>query len=440
MRPPNGAWMMSCIPPASSKKRSAMTVSSWAPPRAPPSPRAGSGGAGPRPEADSRSSPSRQAERIRRATSSSSRSLPTSRESSIGARGRLAAPERHRGRLAVRVLDPHLPAAHALHPPGGRAEQEHVAGHALDREVLVEGADHLLLGLGDHRVAEGVGDGAAVGERGDPRARAAPAASPFTRSWCRCTREWPREVATPSASIFTTSSNSAAGRARGTGRRGGRARRGSSAFQSSRGAGGDDLLREHVERLLRHPHRVELARRGSTASSAAHSTSSSRVSAKSTPREIPPLWWPARPTRWSITAIARGEPELDDEVHRADVDAQLERGGRDHHRELAPLQLLLGGAAAARAPCCRGGRRPCPAPSRSPRSCATRSASLRVFGEDEQRLVLAGELDEPVVDLPPHLVARDRRRARRPASRPASSHGRRWPDLDHLAPGLAARR
>ena len=54
------------------------------------------------------------------------------------------------------------------------AELEDVAGQALDREVLVDGADDVVLGLEQHLVVGIVGNGAAGGDR--RQARAAPAA------------------------------------------------------------------------------------------------------------------------------------------------------------------------------------------------------------------------------------------------------------------------
>ena len=55
-----------------------------------------------------------------------------------------------------------------------RAEENDVAGHALDGEVLVQRADEGALGLGDHAVVRDLGDGAAALD-GDA-ACAAPAA------------------------------------------------------------------------------------------------------------------------------------------------------------------------------------------------------------------------------------------------------------------------
>ena len=70
---------------------------------------------------------------------------------------------------------------------------------------------------------------------------------------------------------------------------------------------GDDLLREHVERLLGDRQPVELA--AATASSnAAHSTRSSRDSGKSRPFGVPSTACPERPTRCRKLAIERGDP------------------------------------------------------------------------------------------------------------------------------------
>ena len=56
----------------------------------------------------------------------------------VAAARRLAEPERDVRRLALRVLDPHRAALDAQDAVGGVAELEHVAGQALDREILVD--------------------------------------------------------------------------------------------------------------------------------------------------------------------------------------------------------------------------------------------------------------------------------------------------------------
>ena len=88
----------------------------------------------------------------------------------VAAPRRLAQPERDRGRLAMRVLDPDDAALDPQDAIGCVAELEDVAGHALDREILVHGADRLVFRLQDHPVVGGVRDRAARGQRGQPRA------------------------------------------------------------------------------------------------------------------------------------------------------------------------------------------------------------------------------------------------------------------------------
>ena len=65
----------------------------------------------------------------------------------VAAPGRLAQPERNGRRHAVRVLHPDGAALDAQDAVRIVAQLEHVAGHALDREVLIHGADELVLGL-----------------------------------------------------------------------------------------------------------------------------------------------------------------------------------------------------------------------------------------------------------------------------------------------------
>ena len=74
----------------------------------------------------------------------------------------------------MRVLDPHHAALDAQDAIAPVAELEDVAGEALDGEILVHGADDVALGLEQDLIVGVVGDGAAGGERRQPRA--APAA------------------------------------------------------------------------------------------------------------------------------------------------------------------------------------------------------------------------------------------------------------------------
>ncbi len=73
----------------------------------------------------------------------------------------------------------------------------------------------------------------------------------------------------------------------------------------------------------------------------AASSRSPRYFGKITPFDGAPTWWPARPTRCRPRATLVGDLDLDDEVDRAHVDAQLEAAGRDEGRQAAGLELLL---------------------------------------------------------------------------------------------------
>ena len=76
--------------------------------------------------------------------------------------------------MPLGVLDPDRPALDALNAIRRVAELKNIARHALDGEILVHGADDQVLGLEQHLVIGRVGDRAARGQRGRPRA--APAA------------------------------------------------------------------------------------------------------------------------------------------------------------------------------------------------------------------------------------------------------------------------
>ncbi len=150
MRLPNGACMTSCMPPDSSKKRSSTSVRCVG--SAPSAARAAarysticSAAAWPTPTSRTSHSIAAAAPPRSRAASIASRSRDTAPDSSSAARRRLAEPERNARRRALRVLDPHRAALDAQDALRRVAELEDVAGQALDREVLVDRADHLRL-------------------------------------------------------------------------------------------------------------------------------------------------------------------------------------------------------------------------------------------------------------------------------------------------------
>ena len=84
------------------------------------------------------------------------------------AAGRFAEPEGDGGRRAVGVFDADDAFAFdAANAPGGGAEQEDVAGLALDGEVFVDGADERAFGFFDDAEVAGFGDHAAVEQGGE---------------------------------------------------------------------------------------------------------------------------------------------------------------------------------------------------------------------------------------------------------------------------------
>ncbi len=152
--------------------------------------------------------------------------------------------------------------------------------------------------------------------------------------WCG-----PRDVAIPSESISTTASNSG----RGSSRYGPGAphEREEASRSIGRGGGlGHDLLGEHVER----PERDAIAlERSATEPAHERGALDELVPAH---REEPSPRDAALHVRRAADALQRDverarRAELDDEVHVADVDAELERGGGDDGAQPPRLEPLL---------------------------------------------------------------------------------------------------
>ena len=173
-----------------------------------------------------------------------------------------------------------------------------------------------------------------------------------------------------------------------------------------------DLLREHIERRSAgtvsrssspRAHRVE--QRGAFDQLVARQ------------REQPPLRSAADRVARAPDALQERRDrarraELADQIDIADVDAELQRGGRDQRLQLAALQPLLGvePRSLARLPWCAA---TFSSPSRSDRCRATRSASRRVLTNTSVVRCSRDELGEPVVDLRPDLARHHRFERRR---------------------------
>ena len=280
-------------------------------------------------------------------------------------------------------------------------------------------------GLGDHRVGEGVGDGAAVHQRREPRALPRPehadspgrgaggpasgrARSPLPRraSGSTCAYASQRQVPVGPGALHQSEQRSLVPGVHRT--------------------RGDDLLGEHVERRLGHPHRVQLAlvhrpeqrraldqlvagereedalatpraasgRRGRRAGG----TGRCRAGCPScTTRSTAPMSMPSSSD--AVATIARSSPAF-----------SLSSAARRSSRAMLPWWAAT-----------------VPGPSRVSEVVRHALGELAGVGEDERRAVLGRELHQAVVDLPPHLVGGDGAAARPPASRRVSCHGRRWP-------------
>ena len=257
----------------------------------------------------------------------------------VGAARRLAEPERNIGRLAVGVLDPHRPALDSLDAVGGIAELKHIALHALDRKILIDRADDHIFRLQHHLIIGGVGNSAAGGQGGGARApsgaqhfmdriavnqRAAPAMAggealgqhPHNRVEF-CARQRPEGPGAQKQCVKCV-------------------------FRPVlRRNFGDDLLGEHVLRLVRYRQAVEFAPPHAVEQSGAFDEIVARQR-KQAPlrRAVDGVAGASDPLQESRDRARRAE--LADQIHIADIDAELQRGGSDQRPQLAGLEPLLG--------------------------------------------------------------------------------------------------
>ena len=251
----------------------------------------------------------------------------------------VALPERHRARHTRRRRHDHAVAGDLLDPPRRRAEQEHLAGPRL--------VDHLLVELADpapvrevHAEQPAVGDRARVGDR--ERARALAVADRARHAIPHDPRaqlaELLRRVA-PVEHVEHVLELRARQLRVGVGPEHqcveviDRERLG-------RGGHGDDLLGEHVERVARHDGRLDRA--------LAHALGDDRALEQvgAELREDAPLRRLADVVARAADPLEAGGDrlrrlDLQHEVDRAHVDAELERRRRHQARQLAGLQLVL---------------------------------------------------------------------------------------------------
>ena len=256
-----------------------------------------------------------------------------------GAPRRFPVPERERRGRSVRVLDPDPAGLDPADLTALVAEQEDVAGHALHGPIFIHLSDGDAFGLGDDGVLRGLRNGAAAGKRGDARS------PPCLHHAMDAVPVQPRALRPPRAARHTFRVHldhgvefGAGKLAVGPGPTYPRVRL--VLRQVLAGGHGDELLREHVERPLRNAGRFQVA-----GSHAAHQRRAlDELIARG--RKEPALGHAAAMVGGAADALqghreAAGRLELHDQVDRADVDAQLQRGGGDGAAHLAALELLL---------------------------------------------------------------------------------------------------
>ena len=143
----------------------------------------------------------------------------------------------------------------------------------------------------------------------------------------------------------------------------------------------------------------------------AHSSRSARNFGKIRPLLVSPTLWPARPMRCRPRGDGLRRLDLEHEVDRAHVDAELQRRGRHQAGQLARLQLLLDDRALL-----AGERAVVGAGDVLLRELveAQREAlgAAAVVDEDDRRAVLADEPQQLGVDRRPDRLARRLRRRR----------------------------
>ena len=174
---------------------------------------------------------------------------------------------------------------------------------------------------------------------------------------------------------------------------------------------GDDLLREHVERMLGDAQAVELA--------AAHGIEQRDAVDElvAAAREDAALRHAAHRVVGAAHALqeyrdAARRAELAHQLHVADVDAELERGGGHHDLERAGLEALLGVEAGFLGEAAVVGRDVffAEALGQMARDALDHAARVR---EHQRGVVLFDELRELVVDRGPHFARHHRFERRR---------------------------
>ena len=306
--------------------------------------------------------------------------------------------------MALGVLHPDRPALDPLNAIRRVAKLKNIARHALDGEILVHRADGLVLRLEQHLVVGGVGDRAAGGERGRPRA------APSAQNAIDRIAMDERAAAAPAGGEALA--QHAHDRIEIPSRQGAERPRAAQPIIELRlrpilrGHFCNDLLREHIERPLWDRQAVKLSATDAVEKGRALDEIVARE------RKQAPLWRAADRMTGTADPLQEGRDRarrahLTNEIDVADVDPEFERGGRHQGFQFAPLQPLFGREPELlrhAAVMCGDGL------------FAETIAELArdAFGhapgvdEDERRAVFRDELSQPRIKFRPHLVRHHR--------------------------------
>ena len=323
----------------------------------------------------------------------------------VGPRRSFAAPERNRWRCAVGIFHHHASRVRrdAANAPRRVAEQHDVAGIALDREVLVNGADDDFFRLRDDGKHRRIGDGAAAGDGGQTRSatRAQTTVDHVAeeiRSIAAALRsDSLREHLQNAVVLLALQVAIGIGAAHAVEER--------VFVPILAGAHGNDLLRQDVERRVGNVQDIEIALANGANGGGAFQQVVARGGEEAAFGDgSTPVTGAAHALQCDSDGARR--VDLADKVDGANVDAKLERCGRDQQANLAVLQLALGvEAQLAREAAVMGGD--LVFADALAKMMATRSASRARVDEHQRGAMLQREFGKAVVDLAPHFVGGD---------------------------------
>src|SRR6185312_3954309 len=165
---------------------------------------------------------------------------------------------------------------------------------------------------------------------------------------------------------------------------------------------GGDLLREDIERAARNMQPVELTAADGLEERRALDELIARERKQTTLREAADGVARAAHTLQESIDASRGA-DLTDKVHVPDIDAELERRGRNERFQLAPFETLFGFEPAFLGQTAVMGHDVLGAQSLGELARGALGEAARI-DENERRAVLAYELGQPVVELAPDLA------------------------------------